>query len=120
MSSHSALEAFALDLDCKQFVSIALLIFSFVARSSDGHGWCADDDTMSSRLNSNLAGDNFANDKERTPLNVLKKDKVDPLIHAEYFHSGGATTLILSWMEQAPSVQSRRALNHPLEHVLAA
>ena len=51
-------------------------------------------------LNSNLAGDNFANEtkkeekkKERTPLKVLRKDNVDPLIHAEYFHSGGETTM---------------------------
>ena len=47
------------------------------------------------RLNSNLAGDNFANEtktKKRTPLEVLRDDEVDPPIHAEYFHSVGATT----------------------------
>ena len=32
-------------------------------------------------------------DKNDTSWNVLREDKVDPPIHTEYFHSGGATTM---------------------------
>ena len=50
------------------------------------------------RLNSNLAGENFAHEKKKgkkktNTMGVLKEDRVDPLIHTEYFHSGGATTM---------------------------
>ena len=58
-------------------------------------GWCADDDTMSGcEVEQQSRWRQLGQrDKKRISLDVLRKDKVDPPIHTEYFHSGGATTM---------------------------
>ena len=70
-------------------------MFLLVSRSSERQGWCADDDTMSGRKveqQSRWRQLRQRDKKKRTPRDVLRKDKVDPLIHTGYLHSGGATT----------------------------
>ena len=80
-----------------------------VARSSDGQGRCADDDMMSGcKVEQQSRWRQLRQrDKKRTPLDVLRIDKVDPLIHTEHLHSGGANTVS----------SFRRSLNNlPCQH----
>ena len=76
-----------------------------------GPGWCADD-TMSGRKVEQqshwrqLRQWDKKNRRKRIPLCVLREDKMDPPIHTDCIHSGGATTNELHRVEPTPSVPS--------------